>query len=97
MQKWEQVKQKVVQEMEEESDEDEPPEVVAQKRIEEWKRSQLQRFVLYSRLAEVPSTAWVLNGLSVDAVYPIVLLYPPETLAPSLPFHNLLLGSLLCP
>ena len=47
-------------------------------------------------------TAWtqrclVLNSLSVDAVYPFLLLYPPETPVPSLSFHNLLLGSLLCP
>ena len=47
--------------------------------------------IIYSRVAQV------LNGLSVDAVYPILLLYPPETPVPSLSFHNLLLGSLLCP
>ena len=51
---------------------------------------------LYLLLAEVPSVAWVLNGLSVDAVYPIVLLYPPETPVPWLSVHNLVLGSLLC-
>ena len=51
----------------------------------------------YLLLAEVPSVAWVLNGLSVDAVYSNLLLYPPETPFPSLSFHNLLLGSLLCP
>ena len=50
-----------------------------------------------NRLAEVPSVAWVLNGLSVAAVYPMLLLYPPESPVPSLSFHNLLLESLLCP
>ena len=53
--------------------------------------------IFYIILAEVPSVAWVLNGLSVDTVYPILLLYPPETPVPSLSFHNVLLGSLLCP
>ena len=52
---------------------------------------------IYRKLVEVPSVAWVFNVLSVDAVYPIVLLYPPETLVPSLSCRNLLLGSLLCP
>ena len=52
---------------------------------------------LYYTLAEVPSLAWVLNGLPVDAVYPILLLYSPETPVPSLSCRNLLLGSLLCP
>ena len=53
----------------------------------------------YQKLAEVPSGAWVLNGLSVNSVYQILLLYSPETPAPSLSIHNynLLLGSLLCP
>ena len=37
------------------------------------------------------------NGLTVDAVYPILLLYPPETPVPSLSYLNMLLGSLLCP
>ena len=45
-------------------------------------------------LADVPSVAWVLNGLSVDAVYPILLLYPPETPVPSFVGLNLLLGFL---
>ena len=58
---------------------------------------QLSMVEIYIALAEVPSVAWVLNGLSVDAVYPILLLYPTETLAPSLSCRNLLLGSLLCP
>ena len=39
---------------------------------ENQKRSKLQ---VYFRLAEVPSVAWVLNGLFVDAVYPILLLF----------------------
>ena len=33
----------------------------------------------YTRLTELPSVARVLNGLSVDAVHPILLLYPPKT------------------
>ena len=37
----------------------------------------------YLILAEVPSVAWVLNGLLVDAVYLILLLYPPENPVPS--------------
>ena len=55
--------------------------------------------VLYSYclLAEVPSVARVLNGLSVDAVYSILLLYPPETPVPSLSCRNLLLGPALPP
>ncbi len=44
MQKWQQVKQKTVEEMHDASSEDEDAGVVAQKRIEEWKRSQLQRY-----------------------------------------------------
>ena len=52
---------------------------------------------LYYILAEVPSVAWVLNGLTVDAVYLILLLYPPETPVPSLSCRNLLLASLICP
>ena len=52
---------------------------------------------LYFVLAEEPSVAWVLNELSVDAVYPILLLYLPETPVPSLSCRNLLLGSLFCP
>ena len=51
----------------------------------------------YEGLSEVPSVTRVLNGFFVDVVYPIMPLYPPETLVPSLSFHNLLLGSLLCP
>ena len=51
----------------------------------------------YVELAEVPSVVRVLNGLSVDAVYPILLLCPPETPVPSLSCRILLLGSLLCP
>ena len=47
------------------------------------------------QLAEVPSVDRVLNGLSVDAVYPILHLYPPETPVPSLSCRNLLLWSLL--
>ena len=35
----------------------------------------------------------MLNGLSLDAVYPILLLYPPETPVPSLSFGNLRLAS----
>ena len=53
--------------------------------------------VKYLQLAEVPSVAWVLNGLSVESVYTILLLYPLEIPVPSLPFHNLLMGSLLIP
>ena len=52
---------------------------------------------MYCILAEVASVAWVLNGLFVDAVSPILLLYPPKTPVPSLSFRHLLLGSLLCP
>ena len=52
---------------------------------------------VFKLLAEVPSVARVLNGLSLDAVYPILLLYPPETPVPSLSCYDLLLGSLLCP
>ena len=39
----------------------------------------------------------VLNSLSVDAVYPFLLLYPLETAVLSLSCRNVLLGSLLCP
>ena len=51
----------------------------------------------YFLLADVPSVARVLNDLPVDAVYPILLLYSPETPVPSLSCPDLLLGSLLCP
>ena len=51
----------------------------------------------YIILAESPSVARVLNGLTVDAVYPILLLYPPETPVPFLSYRNLILGSLLHP
>ena len=57
----------------------------------------LHKYIYIYILDEVPSVAWVLNGFSVDAVYPILLLYPPETPVPSLSCRNLLLGSLLCP
>ena len=43
VQKWQQVKQKVDEEMMEDSSEDEDPTVVSQKRIEEWKKAQLER------------------------------------------------------
>ena len=53
---------------------------------------------IYEILAEVPSVACVLNGLSVDIypsiIYPILLLYPFETPVPFLPCRNF--GSLLC-
>ena len=51
-------------------------------------------FVVYTWLAELPSVARGLNGLSVDAVYLILLLYPP---VPSLSCRNLRVGFLLCP
>ena len=40
-------------------------------------------------LAELPSVAWALNDLSVDAVYSILLLYPLETPVSYFSFHNL--------
>ena len=46
-------------------------------------------------LAEEPSVARVLNGLSVDAVYSVLPFYPPETPVPALSCRNLLLSSLL--
>ena len=49
----------------------------------------------YVKIAEVPGVARVLNSLSVDAVCPILLLYPPETPVPSLSCRNLVMGSLL--
>ena len=49
-------------------------------------------FRLY-RIAEVSGVARELNGLSVDAVYLILLLSPP---VPSLSCHSLLLGFLPC-
>ena len=52
---------------------------------------------IYSTLAEVLRVARLLNGLSVNAVYPILLLYPSESPVPSLSCRNMLLGSLLCP
>ena len=47
-------------------------------------------------LAEVNGVTRTLNGLSVDAVYPILVLYPLETPVPSLSCRFLLLGCLLC-
>ena len=44
VQKWQQVKQKVDEELMENSSEDEDPNVLSQKRIEEWKKAQLERF-----------------------------------------------------
>ena len=43
VQKWQQVKQKVDEEMMEDLSEDEDPEVLSQKRIVEWKKAQLDR------------------------------------------------------
>ena len=42
-----------------------------------------------------PSVARVLDGLSIDTVYPILLLCPPVTPVPFMSCRNLLLGSLL--
>ena len=52
--------------------------------IEFWCNASIDFVQFYYILAEIPSIARVLNGLSVDAVYPILLLYPLETPVPSL-------------
>ena len=53
VQKWQQVKQKADEEMMEESSEDEDPERAALKRIEEWKRAQIDRCVEFQAALEL--------------------------------------------
>ena len=53
MQKWQQVKQKADEEMMEDSSGDEDPSVLSQKRIDEWKKAQLDRQVTFCAVSTI--------------------------------------------